>query len=95
MVISNLKINSNMKLLLEKREKDYDKDKYGEIEEKDGLVEKRPKKEKKGGMGRGTGTGWEGKLGTDREIDMSKYKEDSSSINEDGTVQSDTSKVRK
>ena len=67
-----------MKLLLEKREKDYDKDKYGEIEEKDGLVEKRPKKEKKGGMGRGTGTGWEGKLGTDREIDMSKYKEDKS-----------------
>ena len=84
-----------MKYLLEKREKDYDKDKYGEIEEKDGLVvEKRHKKEKKGGMGRGTGTGWEGKLGTDREIDMSKYKEDSSSINEVGTVQSDTSKVR-
>ena len=82
-----------MKLLLEKREKDYDKDKYGEIEEKDGLVvERRHIKEKKGGVGRGTG--WEAKLGTDREIDMSKYKEDSSSINEDGTVQSDTSKVR-
>ena len=85
-----------MKLLLEKREKDYDKDKYGEIEEKDGLVvEKRHKKGKKGGRGREADTGWEAKLGTDRENDMRKYKEDSSSINEDGTVQSDTSKVRK
>ena len=90
MVISNLKINSNLKHLLGKREKDDGKNKYGEIEEKAGLaIEKRHKREMKRGIDR------KAKVGIDRENNLRRSNEDSSSINEDGTVKSDTSQVRK
>ena len=91
MVISNLKINSNLKHLLGKREKDDGKNKYGEIEEKAGLViERRHKREMKRGVDRK-----KAKVGIGKESNLRRSNEDSSSINEDGTVQSDTSQVRK